>query len=421
MAQAVWNTQGTASYTPGAGSVSYTVTADTGADQTATLTIAGVPFTIGETSASLAGGVNVGSMAQIASAQGWDTSITLINTSSTAAQARLNFFADPSGGALQLPFTFPQTSSSSAPLMASTLDQTINPNSLLVLDTTGPAAQTVNVGWAQLQAAGAVGGYGVFTNAPNNWEAVVSLETRNAPSYILAFDNTGSIVTGLAIANLSSQAANVNVVIRNDSGAQIGGAQNISLPPLGHKSFFLNTTYSVTAGVRGTIEFDTPAGGQISVLGLRANGPALTTVPVLANVAPGTGSISHVTYDGGWQQATILLVNTGATSTQPTLSFFDDNGNPLPIPLLLPQTGATSMAATRRRRRSGRGSRCSTRRTCSLLPMPISGSAQLISTGSVSGFAIFRQRRERAGGRGPAGERGPRHPTCWATTTPTGA
>ena len=50
----------------------------------------------------------------------------------------------------------------------------------------------------------------------------------------------------------------------------------------------------MTSGKRGTIEFDTPPGGQISVLGLRANGPALTTLPVLANVGTSGGSITHV-------------------------------------------------------------------------------------------------------------------------------
>jgi hypothetical protein len=38
----------------------------------------------------------------------------------------------------------------------------------------------------------------------------------------------------------------------------------------------------VTAGKRGTIEFQTPGGGQISALGIRAAGSVITTIPVLA-------------------------------------------------------------------------------------------------------------------------------------------
>jgi len=43
--------------------------------------------------------------------------------------------------------------------------------------------------------------------------------------------------------------------------------------------------WKVTQGVRGTIEFDTPAGGQIAPLGLRAaaisSGFTITTIPVM--------------------------------------------------------------------------------------------------------------------------------------------
>ena len=375
-----WVTFSSATSGSGNGSVNYKVAANTGGDRIATLTVAGLPFTLEEASVVIAGAVNVGSMAQIASAQGWDTAIELINLGSTAAQARLSFFADPSGGPLQLPFTFPQMPPAPGPLMASTLDRTINPNALVVLDTTGPASQNASVGSAQLQAVGNVAGFGVFANAASNWEAVVPLETRNAPSYILAFDNTGSIVTGLAIANLSAKAAGVNVIIRDVSGAQLGGPQTIQLAALGHTSFLLNTTYAITAGIRGTIEFDTPAGGQISVLGLRINGPALTTVPVLANVAPGTGSLSHVTYNGGWQTA-ITLLNTGTTSAMPALSFFDNNGNPLAVPLTSSLATLTPMLAP------GQSLVLQTQGQDSL--DSVLGSAALTSTGNVSGFGIF--------------------------------
>ena len=59
----------------------------------------------------------------------------------------------------------------------------------------------------------------------------------------------------------------------------------------------------MTANQRGTIEFDTPAGTRISVLGLRFSPPnnALTTIPALANVGTGGGSIPHLASGGdGW-------------------------------------------------------------------------------------------------------------------------
>jgi len=115
----------------------------------------------------------------------------------------------------------------------------------------------------------------------------VPLETVNASSYVLAFDNTGTLATGLAIANVAAQAADVNVVIRDDTGAQIGTG-SISLAAQGHKSFMLTDAsqgFPVTAGKRGTITFETPTGGQIAPLGLRAasisSGFTITTIPVM--------------------------------------------------------------------------------------------------------------------------------------------
>lgn len=150
------------------------------------------------------------------------------------------------------------------------------------------------------------------------------------------------LTTGVAVASLSAQAQIIQVIIRDDTGAQLG-TPTISLSALGHTSFMLSPPppgFPVTNGMRGTVEFDTPPGGQISVLGLRANGPALTTLPVLANVGTSGGSITHVAFNGGWTSV-FYLVNTGNASAQFTLSFFDESGNPLSVPLLLPQTGTT--------------------------------------------------------------------------------
>ena len=47
------------------------------------------------------------------------------------------------------------------------------------------------------------------------------------------------------------------VVLRDDTGAVLG-TPTINLPAQGHTSFLLTPTYAVTAGKRGTVEFDTP-------------------------------------------------------------------------------------------------------------------------------------------------------------------
>ena len=77
---------------------------------------------------------------------------------------------------------------------------------------------------------------------------------------------------------------NVPVVIRDDTGAQIISTDTIPLAANGHYAFTLATDrYPATKGIRGTIEFDTPPGGQIGVLAIRVPvAHTFTSLPALA-------------------------------------------------------------------------------------------------------------------------------------------
>ena len=217
-----------------------------------TLTIAGFSFAIQTQGLSLP--PFIGSMAHLAAEENWTTAFTLVNKGASAATARLRLFGDPSG-LLNLPLVFPQQPPAAGPVMAASL----------VIGTAGPQTPPVKAGSAQLYADGAVDGFAIFHLIPGAQEAVVPMEARNANSYLLAYDNTGGVVLGVAVENVSAQAGNVGIVIRDDAGTQIGSG-SVPLLGNGHTSFVLSTQYPVTANKRGTIEFDTPAGGQISVL-----------------------------------------------------------------------------------------------------------------------------------------------------------
>src|SRR5439155_18177534 len=134
------------------------------------------------------------------------------------------------------------------------LDQTIAPRATLVIDSTGPDSLPTQVGSAQLSAAGAVGGFVRFRYAPTEQESALRLETRNASSYVLAFDGTHGIATGVAIANLTAAPAHILVVIRDESGTQVDSA-SISLPAKGHTSFVASDQFLSVTGRSGTIEF----------------------------------------------------------------------------------------------------------------------------------------------------------------------
>jgi len=230
------------------------------------------------------GGVT-GSLAQLASGGLWNTTITLVNTSSMPTEVLLNFF-DNNGGSLSLPLVFPQTSS--APVQAASLDETIAAGGELTIQTAGSASQPTQEGWAQFLSNGAIAGSAVLVwpTAAGPQATALQFETRDPAAFVLWFDNTGGNATGMAVANLTNQAVTVPVILLDDAGASLG-TSSLSLPAYGHESFMLADPdfgyYPVTAGKRGTMEFDTPPGGQISTMGISAApGGAITNIPVVA-------------------------------------------------------------------------------------------------------------------------------------------
>jgi len=384
----------------GFGVVSYVVAPNSGSSAlNTTLTVAGLSFAI--QAQGLAVPPFIGSMPHLAAEENWTTAFTLVNKGASAASARLSLFGDPAGG-LELPLALPQQPTAGGPLMAASLDQALSANASLIVETAGAQTSAVRVGSAQLAATGAVDGFAIFHHVMTAQEAVVPMETRNASSYLLAFDNTNGLALGVALQNVSVQNALIPVIIRDDGGAVISApGAAIFLMGYGHKSFVLSDLlqgFPVTANRRGTIEFDTPAGGQISVLGLRFTPPnnALTTIPALANVGTGGGSIAHLASGGDGWQTTFVLVNTGSSSASATLSFFNDQtGAPLSLPLAFPQSGGgTTMTVPSYTTQLAAGSTLLIVSSGAL--ELLTGSEQLSTSGNVSGFVIYRRNDQEA-------------------------
>jgi hypothetical protein len=276
---AAWITIGGGTGT-GNGVVSYQVAANAGGAATASITIANLSFTVDIAAASIAGYTNGGSMAQLASGGAWTTTFTFVNLGSASAQIRLSFF-DNNGKPLILPLTFPQSPGAAGPLLAAMLDQSINPNAELVIQTAGPVLQ---VGWAQLLTNGNINGFAMYSSASGNsiQDAEVPLQTANASEFVLPYDNTNGAATGIALANTTAQPLSVSINVLATGGAVIQSG-TLSLPAMGHASFYLSTQYPATAQQLGTVELVTPLGGQICVLGLRFNATgAFSTIPALS-------------------------------------------------------------------------------------------------------------------------------------------
>ena len=261
---------------PNVGSVDLNFTVVAGAIQfietDAGTTFSGSAIMLGDV---ITGGV----MAHIAAGGGWQTTFTLINSGASSSQVQLSFY-DDNGNALSLPLTYVQTG---AKTTASTITETLAAGATLVILTQGSSNVSVTEGSAQLTTNGSaeVNGFVIFRSNPTAQEAVVPLETRNPTAFVLGFDNTSGLVTGVALANVSTQAAKVGLVIRDDTGAVLDTAA-IDLSARGHTAFLLSANYASVKNKRGTVEFDTPPGGQISAVGLLFTPTgAFTTIPAL--------------------------------------------------------------------------------------------------------------------------------------------
>jgi hypothetical protein len=224
-----------------------------------------------------------GSLSHVVSGGSWKTILTLVNNGSSASTATLNIY-DDDGKPLALPLSYPQ-SGAMAPRLQSTVTQTLDAGAVLIVESAGSTSDPLLVGSAQLAPASTVSGFAVFQQRTgfSVQEAVVPLENRGANTYVLAFDNSGGFVTGVALANLSPQPASVPIAVRDEKGGSPILNETITLPGQGHVSFVLSDRFLVTRERRGTIEFRAPDGGSISVLGLRFN-PAgsFSTIPALA-------------------------------------------------------------------------------------------------------------------------------------------
>ena len=290
--------------------------------------------------------------------------------------------------------------------------QTINPNASLVVQASGPANVPYLEGSAQVTSAGAVDGFAIFHFNPSGQEAVVPLTSivfstgfGIGVGAVIPFDNTNGVLTGIAVEN-AGKTSPFPVILRDDTGARIGtGNETVTVTPGGHTSFVLSTQFPVTANIRGTIEFlgsQCPPGlgpGAClaastpyypAVLAIRYTPPGtLTTVPPLAELGGGSqgGMFPHIAAGNGWQ-TTFVLVNTGGTGQQqPQLNFFDNNGNPLAIPLTVLETGGSTTTSSLTLSIPPNASRW-IQTTSATTDALLSGSAQL--SAGASGFAIYR-------------------------------
>jgi hypothetical protein len=222
---------------------------------------------------------------------GWNTAMTLINTSPAPVPVTVVFHGDD-GSALALLATVtqqgvPQTAANPS------VNAIVNPNASLLISM-GDQLDSTFVGWADVLSSGPLGGYAIFRSTPaagSPSEGTVPLQTaplQTAPlqtqfpsTITLPYDNTGGFVMGVAIANLSTASAAITATMWDDSGNLLG-TQTLTIGGSGHTSFVLPDQLPVTAGKRGIVRFQSTATGGISGLGLRFSPfGTFTSVPTM--------------------------------------------------------------------------------------------------------------------------------------------
>ena len=204
----------------------------------------------------------------IAIGGGWGTVLSLVNPSPVAVTATVAFRGN-NGSPLSLLVTTTQqgvaiTSSTS------TVNATIGANATLLIATEDQASSQLTRGWADIRSTGPVGGYAVFRSSPSLGVAIegsVPLQTQFPAAITIPFDNSAGFVTGIAVANQATTSSGITFTAWDESGNELG-SQTVQVPAGGHMEL-LPTQPPLTAGKRGLIKLQGPAGGGFSAVALR--------------------------------------------------------------------------------------------------------------------------------------------------------
>ena len=209
----------------------------------------------------------------------WATVITLVNNSSSPRPVTVALHNED-GSAMTLPLTVTQGGASQSETTSSA-NATINPHATLLISM-GSGMASTTVGWADVLSSGPLGGFAIFRQTPPTGspsEGTVPLQTQFPSAVTLPYDNTAGFSMGVALANLSTTAANVAATIWDGDGNQIG-VQNITIAGSGHTSFVLPTEIPATAGTIGIVQFQSHGG--LAALELRFSPfGTFTSVPTI--------------------------------------------------------------------------------------------------------------------------------------------
>jgi hypothetical protein len=266
------------SVTSGRGSaqVEINLDANTGAAREGSIVIAGQRLIIRQEGAAIVT-IKSYALAQVAlggnpaAAQGgrWSTFLYFTNTTTNTASISVDFIKnDGTPWPVQTPGG-----------VATVATLSLLPGATTVLPLTGGG--TLEQGWAAPKLPVGVFGNAVLRQTITNredQEAVVPLSDDSKSSYTLVWDDAG-FSSAVAVANTSTVAASIQVIVRDAGGTPIG-AGIVNLGPKQKTAFVIRTQLNLPqmAGNRGAVDIKAVT-GTIAVLGLRFANVAFTSVP----------------------------------------------------------------------------------------------------------------------------------------------
>ena len=231
-------------------------------------------------------------LSQVAAGGGWDTTIFLINTSSTTVNsASVLFRFNQSGQPWSLPVTTQQLGYTLTPA-ASELDFVLPPSSSVIIQTSAPPSAALQQGWADVLTtsnpnSGTVGAYAIFRQTfPNGSTSVGTSGGTGAfeSSVAVPYDNSTAqnTITGVALVSLSSATININATAYDQNGNALSTQLLNAFAPMSQITFQVPTLMPQTAGQRGVIILNnTSNSDSITGLGLRFAGNSFTSVPTI--------------------------------------------------------------------------------------------------------------------------------------------
>ncbi len=241
---------------------------------------------------------------------GWRTTLMLVNPGIKPVSADVRFW----GAGLTLRIE----------------KESIPPLGMRVFETQG-APSNRQTGWAEVVADGPIFAQAVLSEsravsgAPVAVDATLPLANSFRDRLLLPFDNTGSGVASISLANPEDDAVAVDVAVLNEGGAEIAKEGRITLAARGAATFELSSKWPSSAGRRGLLALDFD-GRRLHVAGFRAWGGSFHAYPAVARGEAGVErGIPRVAVGGAWQQASVYLTNASAVAQNGALRVWPDN------------------------------------------------------------------------------------------------